>query len=83
MATTTTTATTTTIDRHLTLAIEDLSATGRSTAAERTLRIAQQDADQAERMATTLARQQERRAAIVAIRERYWAARGRRTRSRQ
>lgn len=41
-----TTTTTTTIDRHLTLAIEDLAATGRSTAAERTLRIAREELDQ-------------------------------------
>lgn len=41
-----TTTTTTTIDRHLTLAIEDLSATGRSTAADRTLRIAREELDQ-------------------------------------
>ena len=40
------TTTTTTIDRHLTLAIGDLSATGRSTAADRTQGIAREELDQ-------------------------------------
>lgn len=42
----TTTTTPPTIDRHLELAIEDLAATGRSTAAERALRIAREEIDQ-------------------------------------
>lgn len=77
MDTTSTTSTTPArYRRELRMIEHDLRTTGRSTAADRQARLEHQDAER-------LARQQERRAAIVAIRERYWAARGRRTRSRR
>lgn len=88
----TTTSTTTTeaerrYRRELKMIYEDLRLYGRSTAADRAIRLDAEDAARlarkAAKKAETEARRAERRLAIIEARVRFWTARGKRPRVRR